>query len=92
MLTNNTPDSARLWQLDHHVRYAVTRGTNLWSIEERLVIVTQHIRNVETLTSTQNDQLRRPFLMDDTGPNTMTTPVSETEMKLCGKTRGRRSS
>ena len=43
--------------------------------QERLFIVTQHVQNVETLTSTQNDQLKHSLLYDETSTSTMNTPV-----------------
>jgi len=40
------------------------KGYMVYLPKDRVVVVTQHVRNVETLTVTQNEQLRRAHLQD----------------------------
>jgi formylmethanofuran dehydrogenase subunit E len=40
------------------------KGYRVYLPKDRVVVVTQHVRNLETLTLTQNEQLRRAHLQD----------------------------
>lgn len=68
-----------------------TKGYGMYFPKERYTIVTQHVRNIEMLKATQNEQLRRSLLGNEEIATRLTTPVNEIGTNWCGKSRGRRS-
>lgn len=70
---------------DHWNKYQI-KGYRVCIPKERLVIVTQHVRNVETLKKAPNEQLGRSLLEGDETHTRLSTAMNGMGEKLRGKT------